>query len=62
MSDRATTEYPPICIVSPSEFDPGTAMNSAAITKATCAASMGYSVQPQILKTQDRHIKSKRTT
>jgi hypothetical protein len=40
MSDRATTEYPPICIVSPSEFDPGTAQTSGSIRLAAIAPQL----------------------
>jgi hypothetical protein len=40
MSDRVTTEYPPICIVSPSEFDPGTAQTSGSIRLAAIAPQL----------------------
>jgi uncharacterized RmlC-like cupin family protein len=35
-----TTEYPPICIVSPSEFDPGTAQRSGSIRLAAIAPQL----------------------
>jgi hypothetical protein len=35
-----TTEYPPICIISPSEFDPGTAQRSGSIRLAAIAPQL----------------------
>jgi hypothetical protein len=37
-SQPMTTEYPPICIISPSEFDPGTAQRSGSIRPARNSA------------------------
>jgi hypothetical protein len=46
MSDRVTTEYPPICIVSPSEFDPGTAQTSGSIRLAAILWGGLFKVEP----------------